>query len=346
LEEIMSELLQEFVDSGSQRLRVDRDAGVIRGVKLLGLSSRNGRRYREGALVDAIDLYEGAKVNINHPKGHPLSPRDYQDRLGVVRGVQFRGGEGLFGDLHFNPRHALSEQLVWDAENAPQNVGMSHNVLARTKNVGDETIVEAITKVQSIDLVADPATTSGLYEQTEVRAGEQKSSSAVADKAKPSATPPLPHYSTAALDLLTLDHLKLHRPDLVREIELFREEELKGVQRQLDEATVREAAERRRERVLELLQEHDLPLPTKDGVADSHLVSRQFIETLMQAADEELRSLVEERAAIVRSAFRWANGKPASDRRPKSKDQLAIVAGRAAGPCRTAAEFAAAVRSA
>src|SRR5262249_24823914 len=118
----------------------------------------------EEALVNAVRLYEGAKVNINHPKGHPLSPRDYQDRLGVVRGVAFRSGEGLFGDLHFNPKHALSEQLVWDAEHAPQNVGMSHNVLARTKRNGEETVVEAITKVQSIDLVADPATTSGLYE--------------------------------------------------------------------------------------------------------------------------------------------------------------------------------------
>ena len=131
------ELLQEFVDSGNQRLRVDREAGIIRGVKLLGLASRNGRRYRENALVDAVSLYEGAKVNINHPKGHPLSPRDYQDRLGVVRGVQFRSGEGLFGDLHFNPKHALSEQLVWDAEHAPQNVGMSHNVLARTSLDGE-----------------------------------------------------------------------------------------------------------------------------------------------------------------------------------------------------------------
>ncbi len=80
----MSEPLQEFVHSGSHELRVDREAGIIRGVKLLGLALRNGRRYRESALVDAASLYEGAKVNINHPKGHPLSPRDYQDRLGVV----------------------------------------------------------------------------------------------------------------------------------------------------------------------------------------------------------------------------------------------------------------------
>jgi len=158
----MSEVLQEYVDSASQKLRVDRAAGVIRGVKLLGLASRNGRRYRESALEGAVRLYEGAKVNINHPKGHPLAPRDYQDRLGVVRGVAFRTGEGLFGDLHFNPKHALSEQLVWDAEHAPQNVGMSHNVLARTTQDGGDTVVEAISKVQSIDLVADPASTSGL----------------------------------------------------------------------------------------------------------------------------------------------------------------------------------------
>src|SRR5919106_2185580 len=205
----MSEPLQEFVDSGSHKLRVDRAAGIIRGVKLLGLASRNGRRYRESALVDAVSLYEGAKVNINHPKGHPLSPRDYQDRLGVVRGVEFRPGEGLFGDLHFNPKHALSEQLVWDAEHAPQNVGMSHNVLARTTRSGDETVVEAITRVQSIDLVADPATTSGLYEHAEGRGSSVEGRG-------PNEEPGLPAVGPrpSALDELTLEQLREARPDL------------------------------------------------------------------------------------------------------------------------------------
>jgi hypothetical protein len=236
----MSELLQEFVTSGSLKLRVDREAGVIRGVKLLGLTSRNGRRYLTQALTDAIGLYEGAKVNINHPKGHPLAPRDYQDRLGVVRDVAFRAGEGLFGDLHFNPRHALSEQLVWDAEHAPQNVGMSHNVLARTKQHENETVVEAITKVQSIDLVADPATTSGLFEEEDGQEARVKSrelesgSSRLALDSQPS-----------ALDSLTLEHLRLHRPDLIREIEQPRNEELKTLRQQLDEARAREATARR-----------------------------------------------------------------------------------------------------
>ena len=105
----MTETLLEFCDSRGVPVRVDRAAGVIRGVKILGLHSRNGREYLPEALSRAAALYEGAKVNVNHPKGGPIAPRDYQDRIGVVRGVEARPGEGLFGDLHFNPKHALAE---------------------------------------------------------------------------------------------------------------------------------------------------------------------------------------------------------------------------------------------
>lgn len=167
----MSELLQEFVDSRGVTLRVDRAAGVLRGVKLIGLESLNGRRYRSEALSAAASLYEGAKVNVNHPKEGPLSPRDYRDRLGVIRQVEFRPDEGLFGNLHFNPKHAVAEQLAWDAQHNPRNVGFSHNVLARLTREGAETLVEAITHVQSVDLVADPASTRGLFEQEEVGTG-------------------------------------------------------------------------------------------------------------------------------------------------------------------------------
>jgi hypothetical protein len=160
-------MLQEFVDSRGVALRVDRAAGVLRGVKLIGVESLNGRRYRPAALSAAIGLYEGAKVNVNHPKEGPLAPRDYRDRLGVIRQVEFRPDEGLFGNLHFNPKHALAEQLAWDAEHNPRNVGFSHNVLARLTREGEQTVVEAITHVQSVDLVADPAATQGLFEQAE-----------------------------------------------------------------------------------------------------------------------------------------------------------------------------------
>src|SRR5581483_9249417 len=79
----MDETLHEFFDSRGVNVRVDREAGVVRGVKILGLESRNGRTYLPAALAGSIRLYEGAKVNVNHPKGHPQAPRDYQDRIGV-----------------------------------------------------------------------------------------------------------------------------------------------------------------------------------------------------------------------------------------------------------------------
>ena len=336
----MSELLQEFVDSRSQRLRVDRSAGVIRGVKLLGLTSRNGRRYRENALIEAVGLYEGAKVNINHPKGHPLSPRDYQDRLGVVRGVNFRTGEGLFGDLHFNPKHALSEQLVWDAEHAPQNVGMSHNVLARTTRHGDETVVEAITKVQSIDLVADPATTSGLYEHAESQ--ERR----VEGQEPEAGNLPLALDSKhSTLDSLTLEKLRNHRPDLISAVEEAYEAQLQEVRGRLEEMIARDEASRRRERILQLLQENNLPLPSSEGVVDSQLVGPRFIETLMQAADDQtVRRLIQERAELVRAACQWNGHQSRNDRRPRSRDQVGLAAAANGTAVRSAAEFAAAVR--
>jgi hypothetical protein len=324
----MSELLQEFVDSGNHKLRVDRAAGVIRGVKLLGLTSRNGRRYQQSALAEAVGLYEGAKVNINHPKGHPLSPRDYQDRLGVISGVRLRAGEGLFGDLRFNPKHALSEQLMWDAEHAPANVGLSHNVLARTSRQGDETVVEAITKVQSIDLVADPATTRGLFEQTDRTTSDDDT---VGDP------------TVIAWDALSIDEIRLRRPELLQEIEQAHAAELQQVQLQLDQAMAREAASRRRERIVELLQEHALPLPGSGTEASRQIVSEQFLQTLVGAADDEaVRRLVEERAALVRSASRWNAEHGRIGARPTSRDQFSIAGG-ANGKVRDAKEFAAAI---
>jgi hypothetical protein len=139
---------------------VDAEAGVLHGVKILGTESKNGRVYPRETLERAAPLYEGARVNVNHPD---RAARSYEDRIGAVRNVR-AAEDGLYADFHFNPKHRLAEQLVWDALHAPENVGFSHNVLARTSRRGDKTVVEEITRVRSVDLVADPATTGGLFE--------------------------------------------------------------------------------------------------------------------------------------------------------------------------------------
>ena len=156
--------IQEFVTSRGVKLGVRAGEGLIEGVKILGHKSRNGRTYPHSTLEAAASLYQDAKVNVNHPAGDPGKSRDYQDRMGQLRNISVRE-DGLFGDLYYNPKHALAEQLEWDAQNAPENVGLSHNVQARTARHHGEEIVEEITRVQSVDLVADPATTGGLFEQ-------------------------------------------------------------------------------------------------------------------------------------------------------------------------------------
>ena len=173
--ESIVETLQEYASSAGLKLPVDREHGILRGVKILGLESRNGRTYRPEALAGAVSLYEGAKVNVNHVRKGDT--RDYQSRIGVVRNVTPRAG-GLYADFHFNPKHAMAEQLCWDAEHAPGNVGFSHDVEARTSHKNGRVIVEAITRVSSVDLVADPATTSGLFESGDAvveQAGGQRS---------------------------------------------------------------------------------------------------------------------------------------------------------------------------
>ena len=213
----MDEVLQEYADGRGTTPTVDREAGVIRGVKILGFASRNGRTYPPESLARARDLYEGAKVNVNHPQAHAAAPRDYRDRIGVVRNVLFDAEHGLFGDLHFNPRHALAGQLEWDAGHAPENVGLSHNVLARTVRRDDRVIVEAITRVLSVDLVADPAATQGLYEELDPRA-------ALVER----------------LRTLTVEQLREARPDLVEA--LVAEHRDAATRHRAEAAALREAA--------------------------------------------------------------------------------------------------------
>lgn len=159
-----TEHLTEYASIGGA---LDKEAHVIRGVKLLGLESKNGRSYLPVAAKNALRMYEGAKINVNHPKGSPSSPRDYQDRLGTARNVEFREGLGIYGDLHYNPGHPVAAQLEHDAQHSPESVGLSHNVEARTSKRDGKTVVESIVRVQSVDLVADPATTGGLFENIE-----------------------------------------------------------------------------------------------------------------------------------------------------------------------------------
>jgi len=165
--ELSTATITEYASSAGLTLKVDRENHIIHGVKILGLQSKNrgdkANDYPPKTLIEAAPKYENAPVFVDHaPEG---ANRSYKDRNGVLKNVTVRE-DGLYADHFYNPAHPITEQYLFDAENAPQNCGFSHE--ADGKRRYDPTtkryIVEEIIAVHSVDLVARPATASGLFE--------------------------------------------------------------------------------------------------------------------------------------------------------------------------------------
>jgi hypothetical protein len=195
------EVFESLANSGAS---IDREASLIKGVKIVGFESRNGRTYPASVLQEAASLYEGVRVNLDHPDSTGNQQRSVKDRFGTFQAVRFVEGKGLFGDLKFNPKHAIAEQVLWAAENDPKSIGFSH--VATVKAVtghGGKSVVEAISRVRHVDLVADPATTNGVFESHNPADEADSTESDVMDLTK-----------------LTLSELKVARNDIVEAIVL------------------------------------------------------------------------------------------------------------------------------
>jgi hypothetical protein len=160
----MSETRQllEFVQN-TNTLRVDLEACSIDNVRILGLESANGRSYAREGVGKAIGLYEGRQVNTDHPAKHG-DPVPLARRLGWLEGVRQEEDGGLRGKLQLLKAHPLTPLILEAAQRRPQLMGLSHNALGKTRREGAKEIVESIDAVHSVDLVADPATVSGLHE--------------------------------------------------------------------------------------------------------------------------------------------------------------------------------------
>jgi hypothetical protein len=143
-------------------------------VKILGFKSLNGRRYTPEAVKSAAKLYEGAMVNIDHPEGKPTGQRSAYDRFGKLVNIRYVEGEGLFGDLEYLTKHPMALRVAEAAERMPELYGMSHNAEGEGED-DDEGIfvVNRITEVRHVDLVADPATTKSLSESRRILREEE-----------------------------------------------------------------------------------------------------------------------------------------------------------------------------
>lgn len=162
----MAKRTQNFIEQTYQtgRPTIDRDAGVIRGVKILGASSKNGRDYSPQALREAAAIYEGLGVNTNHPnRATPNVSRTVEEGVGWLENVTVKP-DGVYGDLNIIKSHPLAETLFEVAERKPDRFGLSHNAAGDVVERNGRRIVESIKSVRSVDLVQNPATVHSLFE--------------------------------------------------------------------------------------------------------------------------------------------------------------------------------------
>jgi hypothetical protein len=154
---------------GQQDRVVDRAKGVIKNVKVLGTKSINGRSYTLEAMRRAIPLYEGVMVNIDHPKPAegPDGQRSSYDRFGRLVRVHCES-DGLYADLEFLTSHAMAARVCEDAERGLGVFGLSHNAGgAGSRDRNGNLVIQEITHVRHVDLVADPATVTNLFESVQ-----------------------------------------------------------------------------------------------------------------------------------------------------------------------------------
>jgi hypothetical protein len=157
----------EFVTQRQEGLTVDTEHAVIHGVRVLGLSSANGRDYLAAAVKAALPLYEGRPTNCDHPT-RAGEPTTIARRNGWLAAARQDTDGGMRADWHLIKSHPMTAMILEVAQRNPSLLGLSHNVSGKVRRENGREIVEAIEVVHSVDCVADPATVKGLHEGIEV----------------------------------------------------------------------------------------------------------------------------------------------------------------------------------
>ena len=174
--EWLTEELRETPGDCLVEASLDREQALVRNVALLGPESRNGYRYTTEAMQQAVSLYDGRPVFVDHAEevsgqlpvvsgngqrttdnGHLR--RSIRDYAGQVVSPRFESGR-VRGDVRLVG--ANTGWLLDLIEAAPRDIGMSHVVVARRRPDGHE--VERIERVVSVDIVAFPATVQSFAE--------------------------------------------------------------------------------------------------------------------------------------------------------------------------------------
>ncbi len=195
-----------------EALTVDTDTKRARVVLLKSGWSKNKRFYSPDVLGEAVSLFEGAKCYLDHEDVKGISNRSVRELTGFYENVAFINNR-LEADLQFLDTEAGKIGLALAQESIKHNkplAGLSLKGLGKLRKTEEGYIVEELQKVNSVDIVSEPAAGGEfikLYESI-MEDDEMKD--------------------------LTIEKLKTERPDLIQEITDEVEERVYGKKTELD----------------------------------------------------------------------------------------------------------------
>lgn len=272
-------LVEQFDFRGST---VDRENWVIKGVKVLGRASRNGRIYEDSAIRDSSLLCENLPVTVRG--GHNRNDRDYHSQNGQLRNGEARnlGTEkaASYYDWHLNPADELTEKICYDAENFPENVPLSHEVSVYQGEMDEQGVlhVERLIEVDGVAAVYRGGTNRSLFES-----------------------------ETETMDLKTL---KTQHAELIEQLrtEILAEDTVKSELVEAQKQLAKAVAEK--ESLLEKLNEAETTLSEYRAVEERAAkgrviqetakevlgsgISDKLVESLLPLADEQIREVLAE----------------------------------------------------
>lgn len=295
-------MYERLTETGNQEwcseATVNRDTRLIENVVLCGPVSQNGYSYPAETLSRSRALYENVPVFLDH--GSDLKDphnRSTRDLAGTVRNPRMDGPK-LRGDVQALDTDA-GRAFLGIAEGRVPRIGMSQVVLAKRNE--DNTSVEDIKQVISVDCVAYPATTNSLSEQT--RSEDDMSDvtpyKEQIDSLKKDSDTLRSERDSSRQELKDLreqhDKLTKERESLDAEIKQLTEEcgELKL---KVDGFETQQKLAERRKKVLDEIRAQKLDPDSKDQVSDV------FLEAVLATEDDDRRkALIKERAELVKN---------------------------------------------
>lgn len=142
--------------------QVDRKTGTLRHCALLGQVSANNRFYTTKALETVRKLADQLKAFLNHDS------RGVENLIGDFSNLVIENNK-VYGDVSILESCKYRDMIFELAENKPHLCGWSihaRGLFGANDSEGRE-VVEDIVLLRSIDLVADPATNSSVWESKE-----------------------------------------------------------------------------------------------------------------------------------------------------------------------------------